>query len=133
MQSDLMMRLDLRWMWFQVCVPLVLPVLLAALFAAGWWTLEEDFSLNIRVIADVTPWALSTYSLVLIGGTFERRWSDIDRTALSWLWCMTAANIVYYGLMIIKRHQSPVVPEGAYFVSGVLMVASIIICYRMRR
>lgn len=127
------MKLDLRWIWFQVCIPAVLPILLSGLFVFGWETLTPAFSANWKVILDVTPWAIAIYSLTLIGGTFDRSWSKLDKAHLSSLWLVAAANAIYYSMLVIRRHDPQFVVSGsAYYVTLVLMVCSIVICYRAR-
>jgi len=127
------MKLDWRWLAFQVGIPAILPILLSALFVFGWETLTPSFNADVKVILDVTPWAIAVYSLTLIGGAFDRSWSKLDKSHLCWLWVAAAANAIYYSMLVIRRHDPHFVVNGAaYYVTGVLMVCSIIICYRAK-
>jgi hypothetical protein len=120
-------------MFFQVGIPAVAPIFLSAVFVFAWKTLDSGFTPNFRVIVDVTPWAIAVYSLALIGCTFDRSWAKLGKGALSGLWVAAAANVVYYAFLVIRRHDLAfAVPADAYYVTVVLMIASIVLCYRAR-
>ena len=129
------MNLDWKWLGLQVGLPLAAPILLAGGIAALWLTLNPGFSPDIAVILDLTPWSLVFYSLALIGSAFLARSSA--NSPQPWLARMlgavAGADIVYYALMVISRHNPTfAAPEAAYYVSSVLAAASIYLCYRAR-
>ena len=127
------MKPDWRWLGFQVGVPLLLPALLSALFVLAWKSLDASFVPDWRLVVDLTPWAIAVYSLTLIGGAFDRAWGRLDRGPLSLLWLCAFANAVYYSFLVIRRHDPQfMVHAGAYYVTAMLMVLSVIICYRAR-
>jgi hypothetical protein len=126
---------DWTWLSWQVGVPLVAPILLAALFAALWWSLSADFSPNLSILIDVTPWALATYSLTLLSTTLGRFWDRLP--AHKWLGAglIVAALFdgIYYAFMVIKRHEPGFeVTSSSYYVMTVLVAAAILLCYRAR-
>ena len=126
------MRLDWRWIFFQVGIPAILPIFLSALFVLCWMTLSPDFTPDFRVVIDVTPWAIAVYSLTLIGGAFDRS-RKLDLAHTLQLCGAATANAVYYSMLVIKRHDPHfVVTWSAYSVTLVLMFCSIVICYRAR-
>jgi hypothetical protein len=128
-----MKNLDWRWIGFQIGVPAAAPILLSALFVFGWKSLTPTFAPDPRVIVDVTPWAIAVYSLALIGGTFDRSWSKLGKGGLSLLWMAAAANAIYYSFLVIRRHDPEfAVAADAYWVTLVLMVSSVVLCYRAR-
>lgn len=124
---------DRRWLVFQIVVPLVAPALLAGLFVGAWTTVDPTFSPKLAVIVDLTPWAIVTYSLTLVGGTFDRSWDKLSKEMLCWLWGAATVNAVYYALLVIRRHDPTFQAHAdAYIVTLALMVGSIIVCYRAR-
>jgi hypothetical protein len=127
------LKTDWRWLSFQVGVPLVLPALLSAMCVLAWESLDPTFVPDWRLVIDLTPWAIAVYSLTLIGSTFDRAWGKVGAGPLSLLWIVAGLNAIYYAFLVIRRHDPQfVVHQGAYFVTGVLMVVSILICYRAR-
>ena len=127
------MGLDRRWVFFQVVIPLIAPATLALLFVGAWKTVDPAFVPKLSVILDLTPWAIVVYSLTLVGSTFDRSWNKLDKVALSLLWVTAAANAIYYALLVIRRHDPTFeVRADAYYVTLVLMVFSLIVCYRAR-
>lgn len=127
------MGLDWRWLSFQVGIPLAAPALLSLAFVGAWQTLDGRFTPDWKVVVDLSPWAIAVYSLTLIGATFDRSWARLDRGSLSLLWLSAAANAIYYAMLVIRRHDPLfVVRAEAYYVTALLMVASIFLCYRAR-
>lgn len=130
-----MKRLDWNWLCWQVGLPLIGPLALSAIFALLWWSLQETFLPQIKVLVDVTPWALATYSLTLIGSALRLFWArSAQHPWLSaGLVAVALADTIYYAFMVIRRHDPTfVVASPAYFVSGILVMASITLCYRAR-
>ncbi len=127
------MKLDRRWPFFQIFVPLVGPAILAPVFVGAWKTVDPAFVPRLSVILDLTPGAIVVYSLTLLGGTFDRSWNKLDKGGLSLLWVTAAANAIYYALLVIRRHDPTFeVRADAYYVTIALMVFSLIVCYRSR-
>jgi hypothetical protein len=129
--------MDWRWIGLQFGLPIVAPIFLSSLIAFLWLTLNPSFNPDFTVIFDITPWSLVFYSLALIGAAFLARPNGTIRHMrgwlVSWLVVIAIADIVYYALMIISRHGNGfVTPGGAYYVSGLLVLASVALCYRAR-
>jgi hypothetical protein len=129
------LRVDLKWILLQVCLPLLAPIVLAAVIAGLWLSLNPGFHPNAAIILDLTPWTLVFYSLTLIGSAFLSNPSAQGQRP--WLTRMlvlvAAADLVYYALMVVSRHNPKfAAPAGAYYVSVVLVMASIALCYRAR-
>ena len=66
-----------RWILFQVAVPLLGPIVVSALVAAGWETGQPTFHMDMKVIFDVTPWALIFFTMALLGSGFYDVWADL--------------------------------------------------------
>lgn len=130
-----MQRLDWNWLWWQVGLPLFSPILLSAIFAFFWWSLADTFHPELKVLVDLTPWALATYSLTLVGSALRIFWPQF--LTRSWLGVglivVAGADTIYYAFMVIRRHDPAfAVSSSAYVVTGVLVSASILLCYRAR-
>ena len=130
-----MRRLDWGWLWWQVGLPLFAPIFLSGIFAAFWWTLADHFQPNASVLFDMTPWALATYALTLVGSTLRNFWSRFtNEPSLGiGLIVVAVADTIYYSFMVIRRHD-PLFDAGfsSYFVMCVLVVVAIFLCYRAR-
>lgn len=122
-----------KWAGFNVGLPLLAPIALSFVFAGLWWSVDNGFGPNLAVIIDLTPWAIAIYSLTLIGSTFQTFWPNHSkRPALTaWLIGITAANLVYFAFLVVKRHNAAYAPPtSAYYVAGILMFVAIVFCYR---
>lgn len=133
--SETLRTLDWKWIWWQVGLPLVMPIAMAFLFALLWGSLSPDFTLRFEVLIDLTPWALATYALALIGSTFRTFWGRLDSERVLGFALLAVAiiDIIYYAFMVIRRHDPGFqVTANAYYVTAFLVVASIILCYGAR-
>lgn len=121
------------WMFWQVAVPVGGPIALSALFILLWWTGAEDFSPQWGLIIDVSPWALTFYALTLIGTTLHGFWPKLsDHKGLGFGLIGTALAVcVYAAFIAIWRHHESFAPSGGvYWVTGALLVVSIVLCYQ---
>ncbi len=130
-----MVKLDWTWVFWQIVLPLIGPIVLSGIFAVLWWSLAINFQPNFAVLVDLTPWALATYSLTLIGSTLRSFWPRFGQHP--WLGgallSIASADLIYYAFMVIRRHDpSFIVASPAYIVTSVLVAASIVSCYRAR-
>jgi hypothetical protein len=130
-----MAKFDWKWLLWQVGLPLGAPILLSAVFVYFWWTLTSNFIPALSVVIDLTPWALATYVLTLIGTTirtFVNRWAEQPKLGAA-LAVVAFADTVYYAFMVIQRHDASFTPSpSVYYTMAILVFASIILCYRAR-
>jgi drug/metabolite transporter (DMT)-like permease len=125
-----------RWLVIQVAIPLIGPVALSALFAFAWSTGQPGFSPDPRIILDITPTALTFYSLALLSITLAGFWQHMSTNAL----VGTAALIVgclvavYYSFTVVWRHAEDYVPTAeTFYVTVVLTVVTIVIAAVLER
>ena len=130
-----MTKFDWKWFGWQVGLPLGAPILLSVIFVYFWWTLASNFTVRLNVVIDITPWALATYALTLIGTTirtFGNRWAKQPKLGAA-LVAVALADTVYYAFMVIQRHDASFTPSpSVYYTMIILVSASIILCYRAR-
>jgi hypothetical protein len=130
-----MKKFDWKWLRWQVGLPLGAPILLSMIFVYFWWTLDPNFTPASSVVIDLTPWALATYVLTLIGTTiraFGNRWTEQPKLGVA-LACVAFADTVYYAFMVIQRHNASFAPSpSVYYTMVILVFAAIILCYRAR-
>jgi hypothetical protein len=72
------MRLNWQWLIWQIGVPLGGPVILSWLIVLVWQTGNPDFIPEWNIVLDVSPWALTSYSLALIGASMNALWPRIS-------------------------------------------------------
>jgi len=120
-----------RWFVVQVAIPLLGPVLLSALFAFAWATGQPAFSPRLEIIADITPSALTFYSLALLSITLSGFWHKVQDSPFVTLTAILVAVLVavYYSFTIVWRHAQDYAPTAeTYYVTLVLTAVTIIIC-----
>ena len=126
--------MDWRWLGWQVAAPIIGPVALASLFVLLWSTGAKGFTPDYgKVIGNVSPWALTFYSLTLIGSTFHAFLPKFkDHIGLGiFIIIVGGAVCVYASFIAVWSHDSNFVPGiEVYFVTVVLLVASIWLCYK---
>lgn len=132
-----MSNLDWKWLWWQVGLPLFAPILLSIVFALFWWSLSPGFMPKVEVLVDLTPWALATYALTLIGTTLGSFWNRMaqHRALGTSLLAVAGVDTIYYAFMVIRRHDPAFAATSeypAYFVTAMLVAAAIVLCYRAR-
>lgn len=126
---------DWKWIWWQVGLPIFVPIVTSLLCVILWGSLKPNFQVRFDLIIDITPWALATYSLALIGSTLRTFWKRlIDEVFLGITMLVVAlVDTIYYAFMVIRRHDpSFVVTTDAYYVTVFIVVASVGLCYRAR-
>jgi len=131
-----MAYLDYRWLLLHVGLPLVVPILLAIAVTMGWWSTDSGFRPNLKIIADVTPWALLTNTLTLLGSAIYA----LGRTRVKRRGLMLAlrtalgADIGYYSILVIRRHQQDFAASfSAYSVALLIFAISVVLCYKSRK
>jgi cation transport ATPase len=121
----------IRWFVVQVAIPLFGPVVLSALFAYAWGTGQRNFSPRLDIIADVTPSALTFYSLALLSITLSSFWHKVQDSPFVTLTALLVAVLVavYYSFTVVWRHASDYSPTAeTYYVTLLLTLVTIIIC-----
>lgn len=114
-------------------VPILGPILLAALFIWLWSTGDARFTPDYgNAIANVSPWALTFYSLTLLGSTlhaFLPKMNKHQGLGISMI-VVALAVCVYAGFIAVWRHNSGFEPGvQVYGVTLVLLLITITICY----
>ncbi len=124
----------MRWGWlaWQVLVPIFVPVFVSFLVVGAWATGQPNFSSNYSIILDISPWALTFYSLTLIGSTLNIFWDRINsHPILGSATIITAGAVtVYASFMVVWRHDPKFVAGNeVYSVTVILLVVTIILCH----
>lgn len=125
-----------RWVGFQVAVPLLGPIVVSAIVALVWETGQPAFHMDVKVIFDVTPWALIFFTMALLGSGFNDIWADLGnhRVLAIFLVVDVFAVLLYASFIVIWRHNSAFVPgNGVYVVTIILLAASIMLCHSAAR
>ena len=135
----------LRWLWWQVIVPLAGPILLAVIVAYTWMSIEPSFQLDWSILIDITPWAVTFFCIGLVGSTMDLLWDLLTKTPAAGTDAAKWSRVIYLfvglgfsaftvagynALMIIARHKPGyVAPTVTWMVTGVLAVMSIALSY----
>ena len=97
-----------KWLSWQVLAPLAGPIAVSYLVACYlvallWETGQPNFHMNWKVIVDVTPWALTFFTMALIGSGFNDIWADLGKNQA------TAAFLVVDAIGVIPQilNQEP--------------------------
>jgi hypothetical protein len=121
-----------KWLSLQVIAPLGIPILVSALAAFVWEIGQPAFHMDMKVIADVTPWALVFFTMALLGGGFYDMWADWStRPALSVSLLLVAfVVLIYASFIVIWRHSPAFVPgTGVYILALILLAATVVVCH----
>src|SRR5215472_17639370 len=126
--------LQWRWILWQVAIPILGPIGMSAIFLLAWKTGEPpDWAIKWHpIIEDVTPWALIFYSMTLIGATiddFLPKFSAHIPFGVSL--AVVAIAVTVYASFIVIWHQDANwhVRSPVYYVTGFLLVLSIVMCH----
>ena len=120
-----------RWLFVQVGVPLVGPMVLAGIFAFAWSTGPNGFQPSLGIIVDITPRALTFYCIALISITVGNFWNDMQQNPVVGVLAIGTGVIVavYHAFTVVWRHEANYIPTAeTYFVTLVLTLASIVVC-----
>ncbi|MBS0418095.1 MAG: hypothetical protein JSR66_10305 [Proteobacteria bacterium] len=126
------MKHNWQWLIWQVGVPLGGPVILSWLIVLAWQTGNPGFVPKWNVILDVSPWALTSYSLTLIGASMNDLWPKIpSHPFIGCSLIVTALMItIYTAFMVIWRHNDHFLPgRSVYLLTGALLLVAIPLCY----
>jgi hypothetical protein len=124
--------LDKAWFVWQVIIPLLGPVIISLVVVGAWATGNPRFTPRLEIAVDVTPWALTFYSLTLIGSTFNEFWAKLgEHPALGVGLILNAMAVTLYAsFMVIWRHDPTFTPGApVYIVTLALLLISIWLCY----
>lgn len=122
-----------KWIFWQVIVPILGPIAVSTLIIFAWTTGVPNFAPRIDVILDVSPWALTFYTLTLIGSTLNGFWAKLpDHPALGAALIAVASAVgIYAAFTIIWRHDNNFVPGApVYLVTIILLIISVGLCYK---
>ena len=114
--------------------PIVGPIAISAIVVLAWWTGQPKFPINWHLlIDDVTPWALTFYTITLIGATMNDLWPKLSNHPVLGVSLIVVAFAValYAAFIVIWRHGDPnFKPEtSVYLVTFILLGISIVLCY----
>jgi hypothetical protein len=122
-----------RWLFWQVFAPIVGPILISALAVLFWESIEPTFKTKWDVIIDVTPWALTFYTITLIGATMNDLWPKLgDHPTLGVSILIVGFSVgLYAALIVIRRHDPTFVPgTQGYTLTLILLILSVILCHQ---
>jgi hypothetical protein len=122
-----------RWLFWQVFAPIVGPILISALAVLFWESIEPTFKTKWDVIVDVTPWALTFYTITLIGATMNDLWPKLgDHPTLGVSILIVGFSVgLYAALIVIRRHDPTFVPgTQGYTLTLILLILSVILCHQ---
>ena len=128
-----MTTLQWRWLTWQVFIPIFGPIVLSGVIILLWMSSRPYFMPNLSIIMDVSPWALTFYSLTLIGATLNELWPKFSnhRSLGVWLICVAFAVGLYASFIVVWRHDDSFTPTpaGVYFVTLLLLMAAVALCH----
>ena len=125
-----------KWLLLQVAAPLIVPILVSAVAAFVWEIGVPTFHMDMKVVADITPWALVFFTVALLGSGFYDLWSDwTGRPALAVsLLSIAFVVLIYASFIVIWRHTPTFVPgTGVYTLAFILLGASVMVCHEAAR
>ncbi|MBV5326981.1 MAG: hypothetical protein JZU65_04990, partial [Chlorobium sp.] len=108
----------------------------SAAVVLAWSTGNASFHPSIAIILDITPWAITFYTLTLVAASAYQFWDDlVKRPALVvGLLLDTLAVGVYAAFTVIWRHDSAFVPGApVYVVTGALLLTTVALCYSCQK
>ncbi|MFU7529093.1 hypothetical protein [Qipengyuania sp. ASV99] len=125
-----------RWLMWNFLAPLAGPLAVSMLFMLAWKLGEPEFEISIARWLDISPWALVTYTVTLIGSNFDdyfRAEKPFDSLVIQSGLCLLA--IVVFGAFITIWAQDPDWKPTAriYIPTVILLVASVRVCYVMQK
>jgi hypothetical protein len=126
--------LNWKWKWlsWQVLAPLLGPIVVSYFVALLWETGDQNFHMNLKVIIDVTPWALTFFTMALIGSGFNDVWGDLAKrqATAAFLVVDAVAVLIYAAFIVIWRHNEKFEPGTAvYALTLILLGTSIVVCH----
>src|SRR2546430_6813053 len=101
-----------KWVLWQVALPLLGPMALSFVTVLAWRSGNPDFVLRLSIILDMSPWALTFYSLALVGSTMSFVWPKLSTLPYlgSALIAVAFAVSLYAAFMVIWRHSATFTP-----------------------
>ena len=84
------------------------------------------------VILDVSPWALTFFTLTLIGSTMNDFWSKLgSHPVLGGAMIVVALCVAIYASFVVIWRHDPAFVAGAsvYYASAILLVTAVPLCY----
>lgn len=125
---------DWKWKWlsWQMLAPLAGPIAVSYLVALLWETGQPTFHMNWKVIVDVTPWALTFFTMALIGSAFNDIWADLgkNQATAAFLVVDAIAVLIYASFIVIWRHTPNFEPgTGVYVLTLILLATSVVVCH----
>ncbi|MEM6600666.1 MAG: hypothetical protein AAF649_04700, partial [Verrucomicrobiota bacterium] len=92
-----------------------------------------SFKPSLRLALDVSPWALTFYTLTLICSTLNTVWNKLAQNSVDVISILVvaAAVLVYASFMVIWRHNPDFTPGASvYIVTIILLVSSVYLCHK---
>jgi hypothetical protein len=127
------MVLKWKWIFWQVLAPILGPIVISLLAVLAYQSLDPKFIPNWRIIIDVSPWALTFYTVTLIGATMTDLWPKLGQHSMLGVSLILVAFSVagYAALIVIFRHNSGFVPgTEVYIVTFILLGISVVLCHQ---
>ncbi|MFP6731886.1 MAG: hypothetical protein VCD50_17255 [Alphaproteobacteria bacterium] len=121
-----------RWFLWQVGVPIFGPIIVSIVIILFWMSGNPNFAPRIDIILDVSPWALTFYTLTLIGSTLNGFWPKLPEHPVLGGALIAVAFVVgiYAAFTIIWRHDNSFTPGvPVYFVAIMLLLTAVGLCY----
>lgn len=123
-----------KWLFWQVLAPIFGPILISILVVLLWSTGQPAFQVKWGIIVDdVSPWALTFYTITLIGATMDDFWPKLgDHRMLGAGMIGTAIAVSLYASFIVVWRHDPkfVVGTPIYAVTLLLLFLSIVLCHQ---
>jgi hypothetical protein len=126
------MTINWRWFGWQVALPLGGPIVFSGIAMLLWKSGNPAFKPDLHVLLDVSPWALTFYSLTLISSTMNEFWKNISEHPMLGGSLITVAIAVglYASFIVIWRHDSHFTSRPPiYGVALLLLVVSVVLSH----
>jgi hypothetical protein len=105
---------------------------LSTLIVLAWKSGNPGFVPRWKIILDVSPWALTFYTMTLIGASLNSLWPRLSIHPLlgGSLIGVALAVGVYSAFIVIWRHRSDFQPGwNVYLIATFLLIVAVIICH----
>lgn len=119
-----------KWVTINVLVPLLGPVLLAAIVVLLSQANDPDFQIDFWLIFDITPTALTFYGIALISGSLTEFWRHIGDHAILGIAAiiMISVTAINYAILVLNNHDPAYDPAASatYLALGLACAAIVV-------
>ena len=116
------------WMFWEVAVPLALPVIISFVVVGMSATGPTPQPISFEAAIDLAPWTLCFFAFTLLASSMRRIWPQFStHPTISISMIVMMLLVALYGGLLVLWHQLPTFKPTAvnYLVSGVLTILAV--------